>query len=316
MTEVALLAELVRSGFVEGRHYGHAVIVDPDGSVVKSWGDPMEVILPRSANKPAQATAMVRAGLELPPPLLALASSSHSGEAMHLAGVREILDGVGLGVDALQTPADYPLDALERDRWLIAGREPVPVAMNCSGKHAAMLATCVVNGWSLGQYREVDHPLQQAVLATLEELAREHVPVTGVDGCGAPVFGLTLTGLARSLSTCAQAEPVSAQGRVVAAMRAHPVMVGGSRRDVSLLMAGVRGLAVKDGAEGVFVAALPDGHAVAVKVLDGGERARIVVLVDLLERLGVQEPILESFRSAPVLGGGEPVGCVRSALTG
>lgn len=314
MTEAAVLAELVRSGFVEGRHYGHAVIVDPDGSVVSSWGDPMAVILPRSANKPVQATAMVRAGLDLTPRLLALASSSHSGEAVHLDGVQEILAGAGLEAGALRTPADYPLDPVERESWLLAGRKPVPIAMNCSGKHAAMLATCAVNGWSLEHYREMDHPLQRAVQAALAGLAGEPVTVTGVDGCGAPVFGLTVAGLARSLSACAQAAPASAEGKVVAAMRGYPVMVGGSRRDVSLLMDGIRGLVVKDGAEGVFVAALPDGHAVAVKVLDGGERARIVVLVDLLERLGVQEPILEAYRSLPVLGGGEPVGCVRSAL--
>lgn len=314
MPEVALLAELVRSGFVEGRHFGHAVIVDPDGSIARCWGDPEEVILPRSANKPAQATAMVGAGLDLTPRLLALASASHSGEPMHLLAVQEVLHGAGLGIDALRTPADYPLDPVERDVWLLAGRAPEPIAMNCSGKHAAMLVTCAVNGWDLDGYRNPEHPLQRAIEARLASLAGEPVSVTGVDGCGAPVYGLSVAGLARSLSACTQAAPESAAGQVVSAMRGHPAMVGGSRRDVSRLMAGCPGLVLKDGAEGVFVAALPDGRALAVKVLDGGERARVVVLVDLLERLGIQEPILDAYRSLPVFGGGQPVGCVRSAL--
>jgi len=314
VSEVALLAELVRSGFVEGRHYGHAVIVDPTGDLVAAWGDPQAVIFPRSANKPAQAGAMVRAGLELDPRLLALAASSHSGEAEHLVGVEEILAGAGLAEQDLRTPADLPLDPVERDAWVRADRPARPIAMNCSGKHAAMLATSVRNGWPLVDYRSPEHPLQRAISAELATLAGEPITAIGVDGCGAPVLALSVTGLARSLSACVQAEPASATGQVVSAMRAHPMMVGGSRRQVSHLMAQVPGLVVKDGAEGVFVAALPDGHAMAVKVLDGSERGRLVVLVHLLERLGVSSPILDDYRTLPVLGGGEVVGMVRSAL--
>jgi L-asparaginase II len=308
------LAELVRNGFVEGQHFGHAVMVDPGGGVIAAFGNPQAIILPRSSNKPAQATAMVRAGLDLPPRLLALAASSHSGEPDHLAGVREILAAAGLSEEALQTPADYPLDAVQRDAWVRSGWGPSPIAMNCSGKHAAMLATSVANGWPIADYRSLQHPLQRAIVAEVTELAGEPVRVTGVDGCGAPVLGLTVAGLARSLSACVQAPPGSPAAQVVESMRAHPEMVGGSRRDVSRLMSGVTGLVVKDGAEGVFVAALADGRAMAVKALDGGERARIVVLVNLLERLGVSAPILDEYRTLPVLGGGEVVGCVRHAL--
>jgi L-asparaginase II len=312
--ETAVLAELVRSGFVEGQHLGHAVIVDPTGAIAASWGDPQAVIFPRSANKPAQASAMVQSGLRLEPALLALAASSHSGEAPHLAGVRRILAGVGLTEDALRTPADYPLDPVERDDWVRADRGPVSVAMNCSGKHAGMLATCVVRNWPLADYRSPDHPLQRAIAAQVSTLAGEPIRAVGVDGCGAPVLGLTMAGLARSLSAVVQAPHGSSSHQVAAAMRAHPQMVGGRQREVSALMDAVPGLLVKDGAEGVFVAALPDGHAVAVKALDGADRARLVVLADLLGRLGVAAQALEPYRSLPIHGGGAVVGEVRSAL--
>lgn len=309
-----MLAEVVRSGFVEGRHYGHAVAVGPDGSVLRSWGDPRTLIFPRSSNKPAQAAAMVRAGLPLTGRHLALSAASHSGEGFHLAAVTEILDGAGLDASALQTPVDYPLDADERDEWIRTGRDPEPLAMNCSGKHAAMLATCVVNGWSLPGYREPDHPLQRAILAEVEQCAGEKVPVVGVDGCGAPVLALSLIGLARSASTCVTAADGSAERTVADAMRAWPEYVGGTRRDVTRLMAGIPGLLAKDGAEGVFLVGLEDGRAVAIKVLDGADRARIVALSEILLGLGVRAGVLDELRQTLVLGGGLPVGFVRPAL--
>ncbi len=314
MANPGLLAEVVRSGFVEGRHYGHAVVVGPDGSVLRSWGDPQAVIFPRSSNKPAQAAAMVRAGLPLIGPHLALSAASHSGEGFHLAAVAEILAGAGLDTSALQTPVDYPLDADERDEWIRTGRAPEPLAMNCSGKHAAMLATCVVNGWSIHDYREPDHPLQRAILAEVEHCAGEKVSVVGVDGCGAPVLALSLIGLARSASTCMTAADGSAERMVVDAMRAWPRYVGGTRRDVTRLMAGVPGLLAKDGAEGVYLVGLEDGRAVAIKVLDGADRARIVALAEILLGLGVQAAVLDDLRQTPVLGGGVPVGEVRSVI--
>lgn len=309
-----MLAEVVRSGFVEGQHYGHAVVIGSDGSILQSWGDPHAVVFPRSSNKPAQAAAMVRAGLPLTGRHLALAAASHSGEGFHLAAVTDILVGAGLDESALQTPADYPLDADERDEWIRAGRAPEPIAMNCSGKHAAMLATCSVNGWSTHDYREADHPLQRAILDEVEHCAGEKVRVIGIDGCGAPVLGLSLIGLARSASACVQAADGSAQRMVADAMRAWPHYVGGTRRDVTRLMAGVPGLLAKDGAEGVYLVALGDGRAVAIKVLDGADRARIVALAEILLGLGVQAPVLDELRQIPVLGGGRAVGVVRATL--
>src|SRR5262245_9559958 len=153
MAAPVVVAEIVRSGFVEGHHYGSVVALDESGGVDWSVGMVDRQILPRSCNKPVQAVAMLRAGLDLPPDLPALACASHSGEPLHIAGVRRILAGAGLSEDALQTPPDYPLDDAAREAVIRAGGTRSPLLMNCSGKHAAMLATCVVNGWDAATYR-------------------------------------------------------------------------------------------------------------------------------------------------------------------
>jgi L-asparaginase II len=313
VTDAPTLVEVVRSGFVECLHRGSVVALDADGSVAFAVGDPERPILPRSSNKPMQAVAMLRAGLDLDGKLLALACASHSGEPFHLDGVREILAGAGLDESALQTPADFPVDEVEKLAYVARGGQPAAVAMNCSGKHAAMLATCVHNGWPTTSYRDPAHPLQQAVREAIEDLAAERVSATGVDGCGAPVFGLTLAGLARAFRAIAIAGDGTAEQRVAASIRSHPEWLGGTRRDVTRLIEGVPGLIAKDGAEGVYAAALPDGRAVALKIEDGGQRARPPVMAAALARLGVDAPVLAELRSAPLLGGGEPVGDVRFA---
>ncbi|MEP6761111.1 MAG: asparaginase [Sporichthyaceae bacterium] len=313
MTDAAVLIEVVRSGFVECVHRGSVVALDADGSVAFALGDPPRPILPRSSNKPMQAVAMLRAGLDLNGKLLALACASHSGEPFHLDGVREILAGAGLDESALQTPPDYPVDEIEMLAYVARGGRPSSAAMNCSGKHAAMLATCVHNGWPTTSYRDVDHPLQRAVRAAIEDLATEKVSATGVDGCGAPVFGLTLAGLARAFRAIVLAGDGTAEQRVASAIRSHPQWLGGTRRDVTRLIEGVPGLIAKDGAEGVYAAALPDGRAVALKIDDGGQRARPPVMAAALARLGVDAPVLAELSSTPLLGGGVPVGDVRFA---
>ncbi|MBO0845327.1 MAG: asparaginase, partial [Nocardioides sp.] len=195
MTAVPV-AEIVRSGFVEGHHYGHLLALDADGVVAWSVGDVHAPILPRSSNKPVQALGMVRAGLDLPPDLLALACASHSGEPFHIDGVRRILASAGLSEANLQTPSDYPLDDESREQVIRDGGTKAPVLMNCSGKHAAMLATCVVNGWPTETYRDPDHPLQKQIAGIFAEMTGETIAATAVDGCGAPLFSASLVGLA------------------------------------------------------------------------------------------------------------------------
>ena len=309
-----MLVEVVRSGFVEGHHRGSVIALGADGEVAFAAGDPAAAVFPRSSNKPMQAVGMLRAGLELEGELLALACASHSGEPFHLDGVRRVLAGAGLDEAALQTPPELPVDEAERLAYVRAGGEPTPIAMNCSGKHAAMLATCVRNGWPTDCYREPDHPLQQALRDTLEDLAGEDVTATGVDGCGAPLFAISLLGLARAFRAVATAPPGTPEGAVADAIRMYPRWLGGTRRDVTALVAGVPGLIAKDGAEGVYAAALPDGRAVALKIDDGASRARPPVMVSALRRLGVEADVLDELAEAPLLGGGRPVGAVRSVL--
>jgi L-asparaginase II len=254
---------------------------------------------------------MLRHGLDLDGELLALAASSHSGEPGHREGVQVILTAAGLTEHALQNTPALPSNATERKRWLLGERRPSSLAQGCSGKHAAMVATCVANAWPVETYRDPDHPLQQAIAGVLAELSRDDVTAVVVDGCGAPAHAITLTGLARAFSAIATGTPASAEGRLAAAVRAHPWFVGGTGRDVTDLMTAVPSLIAKDGAEAVYAAALPDGRAAAVKISDGGPRAGAVVLGEALRRLGVAADQLQALAGPPVLGHGERVGLVR-----
>ena len=186
--------------------------------------------------------------------------------------------------------------------------------MNCSGKHAAMLATCVLNGWPVRGYLAADHPLQRAIMHTVEDVAGEHVTATGVDGCGAPLFALTLAGLARAFRALVLAAPGTPERRVADAMRAHPEWTSGTSRDERKLMDAVPGLLLKGGAEGVDAFALSDGNGVragAVKIDDGAHRGRTPVTVAVLRLLGVTVP--DELATAPVIGGDAEVGVIRAA---
>ncbi|MFK4148663.1 asparaginase [Streptomyces sp. NPDC004065] len=305
------VAHLVRGGLTEGVHHGSVAVLGADGTVAFQLGDVEAAFYPRSALKPVQAVAMIRAGLPLEGELLSLAAASHSGEEAHLAGARRILEAAGLTEDHLRNVPDLPYDPAVRDMWLREGRPASRLAQNCSGKHAAMLHTCVLNGWSLGDYLDPAHPLQQAVAATVEDLTGQRVARVTVDGCGAPLFAVSLHGLARAVARIASAAPGTPEARVADAMRRHPETASGSRRDVAVLMRAVPGLLAKDGFEGVQVAALPDGRAVAVKIADGADRARVPVAAAALVRAGVNPALLEPFAGEPVFGGGRPVGRVR-----
>jgi L-asparaginase II len=305
-----ILAEVVRSGFVESRHHGSVVVLDASGAVTASAGDATGPILPRSANKPLQTVGMLRAGLRPADPAdLALISGSHYGEPFHIERARAILRSAGLDEDALRCPADLPLSAPERTAVLRAGGEPAPILMNCSGKHAGMLATCVANGWSLGDYLDAKHPLQVALAAAVADMAGEPIAATGVDGCGAPVFALSLAALARAFLRLVDAAPGTPERRVADEMRSHPELVAGTDADDTRLMQAVPGLLAKGGAEGVVAVAVPAAGAVAIKIDDGAMRARTPVLLSALRKLGVSVPAL----TEPVFGGGQPVGEVRAA---
>jgi L-asparaginase II len=311
-SSVVPLAYLTRSGLIESVHHGSAIVLDADGTELISLGKPGTPMLPRSALKPLQLLAMLRSGLSLADAeLVALASASHSGEPFHQAGVDRILAGAGLGEEVLQNTPDLPLGEAERVLWQRLRRPATAKAQNCSGKHAAMLATCVVNGWPLESYLDPGHPLQVRIAETVADLAGEPVAASAVDGCGAPALSISLTGLARAFAALASAAPDSPEGLVAAAVRAQPQWLGGTGREVTALILAVPGLIAKDGAEGVYAAALPDGRAVALKIADGSNRPRQAVMAALLLRLDLADDAVAALTlmsSQPVLGHGRPVG--------
>lgn len=310
MVESPVLLDVRRGGVVESRHRGRIVLLNPSGAVEVSAGPVDAPMLPRSSLKPFQATAMLAHGFAGDEASLALAAASHDGEPMHLEGVRRTLAGAGLAEDRLQCPADLPAGRAAMLAWVAAGQGPARVCHNCSGKHAAMLATCVANDWDAATYRDPRHPLQESVRSTIERLCADEVSSVTVDGCGAPAFAISLVGLARGFAALARAAAPSAEAQVRDAMTSHPQLVGGTGRAVTDLMAGVPGLLCKDGAEGVWGAALPDGRAAAVKADDGGARTLGPLLAAVLRHWGVAGPAVEHWSTVALLGGGAEVGAV------
>ncbi len=319
MSTMPAVAEIVRSGFVEGHHYGSLVALAADGTVEWLVGEVTTPVLPRSCNKPIQALAMVEAGLDLPPELLALACASHSGEPFHVEGVRRILASAGLDESALQTPVDYPVDDTAAEAVIRAGGAKSSILMNCSGKHAAMLATCVVNGWDTATYLEPSHPLQVQILETFSRLTGEPVTTIAIDGCGAPLLPASLTGLARAFAALATATD-GPMHRIATAIREHPENVSGTTRDELALLRAVPGMIGKAGAESCYAVALPDGRAWALKTDDGAARVRPVLMAEalrrsgLLEEDGVDVEAVQKTGQHVLLGGGKPVGEIRAAF--
>ncbi len=319
------VAEIVRSGFVEGHHYGSLVALDRDGVVVWSVGAAATPVLPRSCNKPLQALGMVRQGLDLPSELLALACASHSGEGFHVEGARRILASAGLDESALQTPPDWPLDDEARNELIRAGGQKSSILMNCSGKHSAMLATCVLNGWDTATYLDPQHPLQRAIADTFAEMTGEPVECTAVDGCGAPLLSTSLVGLARAFRRLALGldgndKPDERSQGVADAIRQHPAYVSGTTRDELALLTALPGSIGKAGAESCYAVALADGRSFALKTDDGAARVRPVLMAEMLRRVGVLDEdgvdadTIRRTGELPLLGGGRPVGEIRASF--
>ena len=303
----AVLAEYVRDGFVESVHRGYLLALNADGSTNFTLGNSEQLIFPRSCVKPIQGAAMVRAGLKLEPRLLALGCSSHSGSAEHISAVREILALAKLDETALQCMLDKPLGETERRMW--GDKPPTRISMNCSGKHAAMLLTCVTNGWPSESYLDPTHPLQVAIKAELEALSGEAITLTSTDGCGAPLFLMSLAGLARAIRGITLSTDEAHQS-VMNASRAFPEMVAGEGRLTTEMMKAVPGLYMKDGAEAVEVASIKDGRTLVFKVADGSLRPFRVLVHAGLKRLGIDSP----YETENVLGGDRVIGAIRATF--
>ena len=299
-----VLAELTRGGKVESVHAGHAVALNADGSIFFQKGDPTLPMYSRSSLKSIQASAMVRAGLDLEPRLLALVCASHAGTQMHQSGAQAILAKAGLDEHSLHCVMDRPLD-----EELRRTSQPTRLAMNCSGKHAGMIVTCHINGWPIETYMEPDHPLQKLIAQEVEMMTGEPIVNTTVDGCGAPLFMFSLLGLARAIRNLTiSSDPIHQS--IAQACRQFPEMVSGEGRLATRLMQSIDGLFMKDGAEGVNVASLIDGRAFALKISDGNARAVPAVTAALLAQCGIDAHEVEE----NVLGGGKPMGSIRATF--
>ena len=314
------LAVVERSGFVESRHAGSAVVLGPEGDIVRTLGAPDKPVFPRSSMKPFQAVAVMGAGVPLEGASAVLATASHAGTPAHLSVVRKLLAQAQLTEDALRCPADWPLDTAARDELVRAGEHKHPLYMNCSGKHAAMLLACRVNGWPTESYLDPQHPIQQHIRDTVERFTGEKVVATGIDGCGAPVHAMSLLSLARGIqriATASEGSPFALFRN--AALLKNAVLADGWAIDgpgrANTVVIDELGVFAKGGAEGVMVMAAPDGTTVTLKVLDGSLRAASIVALRLLADAGALSHD-DVDRVAPrldlaVLGRGEPVGAIR-----
>jgi len=304
------LAQIVRDGVVESLHHGILAVVDASGETLLERGNPDAVVYPRSTVKPLQALAVLATGVELTPLEMVLTTASHCGSLEHREAVSAFLGRHGLTAELLQCPADWPLGGHERQEMQISGMAQSRLAMNCSGKHAGFLAASQHAGWGLEDYLHPSHPLQKSIIATLEHWSGEAVTVSSTDGCGAPLHGISVRGLARAIARVASGED-SHSAALVQAVGAHPFAIDGHNRANTLTIERLGGIA-KIGAEGLVVIGLPSGIAVALKIMDGSMRATTPVALEALLTIGAitasDRDWLVAKVAEPVYGGDAIIG--------
>jgi L-asparaginase II len=299
-----VLAKVIRGDLVESLHLGHQIVLNSDGSTYLSKGSPELPIYPRSAIKSLQAAAMLKAGLKVELNELAIICASHSGSQNHIDLVTKTLTSRDISISQLKNAADKPLGEKEKISW--GDKQPSQLAQNCSGKHAGMLITCQQNGWDVKSYLDLDHPLQVAIKNEIEELSGEKVSAVSVDGCGAPLFAISLIGLARSISNLVKSKNDPYQ-QIVLACAKYPELVAGEGRLTTRMMRAVPGLFMKEGAEGVQVCALRDGRVIAIKIIDGSWRPVAPIIMEIFNRWGVDMPD----ESVKIYGGDSLVGEIK-----
>ena len=297
-----VLAKVTRSDLVESLHLGHLIVLNEDGSTYLSKGSPELPIYPRSAIKSLQAAAMLKAGLKVEENELAIICASHSGSQSHIDLVTKMLTLRGISIDQLKNAVDKPLGEKEKTTW--GDQPPSQLAQNCSGKHAGMLITCQQKGWDINTYLDLNHPLQVAIKNEIEELSGEKVSATSVDGCGAPLFAISLIGLAKAISNLVKSKEKHYQ-QIVSACMKYPELVAGEGRLTTRMMRAVPGLFMKEGAEGVQVCALRDGRVIAIKIIDGSWRPVAPIIMEIFKRWGVEMPdeSVKIYGGASVIGG-------------
>ncbi len=298
-----IIAEVTRGGMVESRHRGSLAVVDAKGRVVEAIGIVDEPIYPRSAIKPLQAILLVESGaadrFQVSDSEVTLASASHNGEPMHVEAVRAWLQRIGLSENDLECGAQLPGYAGVAHELIRSGIAPTALHNNCSGKHTGFLTVARHLGVPTKGYIEPEHPVQRLLFKLFEELCAADLSrrPRGRDGCGIPVFGITLAEMARALAQLADPEGLAptragACRRIVRSVAANPLLIAGTGRFDSKVIAGTGGaILVKGGAEGVHAAALPtQGLGIALKIEDGAGRASGVALGQALVHMGAITP--------------------------
>ena len=298
----------VRNGLPESLHGVSIFATDAIGAELYRSGDTDRPLFYRSAVKPLQATVALEAGLYLPPEHVAVACASHSGWPAHIAIVRLMLHDAGLDERALQCPAVWPLSQSARDLQMRRGvRSAKRVFHNCSGKHAAMLAACVAQGWPIDSYLSPDHPLQQQIVEVVAEATDVRPEPVGVDGCGAPTLRGSVRGLAAAF---AQLSSNRRYERASSAIARFPSLVADNERADGKL-ARWWGGPVKVGAEGQ-IGIGRHGIGIAAKAKAGGRDVAVAAIIAAVSDLGLLPDAMRSSLAGqaapPVLGGGVPVG--------
>ncbi len=291
------MVKVLRNDFIESLHFGDAIVVGPNGNVLIEWGDPDKIIFPRSAMKIIQAIPLLESGAassyKLGDKQLAIACSSHQGSLMHTKIIKDWLKKIGLSEKDLKCSIQPPSDRFQRQKLKDLDEKPSTLHNNCSGKHVSFLTFVKHSNLSF-EYNDVNHPLQQKIRILLEELSGETVKDHGIDGCSAPNFRCSIRGLAYAMHSLTDTERLGKiRGKsvkvILRGMQNYPLLVAGSGRACSELMMATESPAiVKTGAEGVFVAVLPEKRiGVALKVLDGSTRASEAAIALILVRLGI-----------------------------
>jgi L-asparaginase II len=299
--EGEVLAEVTRGGIVESLHLGHLIVLNSDGTTYLSKGSPELAFYPRSAVKSLQASAMLKAGLTVSDEELAIVCASHSGNQVHIDLVTKMLEKRDIPLSAMKNATDKPLGEKEKISW--GDKAGTQLTQNCSGKHAGMLIACQQNGWDMKTYLEMNHPLQIAIKNEIELLAGEKVSASTFDGCGAPLYAISLTGLAKAISTVVKSND-GVYKQIVAACSKYPELVAGEGRLTTRMMRAVPGLFMKEGAEGIEVCALSDGRVIAIKIIDGSWRPVAPIIMEVFKRWGVAMPD----ESIKIYGGDKVVG--------
>ena len=309
-----IMCEIWRGSYLESVHTGMAVICDKDGEISHQWGDPNALILPRSSVKMMQAIPLIISGAEkkfsIGEDLLALACASHNAAEIHLSRVLGWLSHIGFSETDLRCGPQPSKDPYVKKQMLEKGQSPCQIHNNCSGKHAGFLS--VSRHLNAGpEYTDPDHPVQLMVMDVFQELTQNKVDGITIDGCSAPNPAIPLYSLAKAMSWFATAHKRDDQLSKAAlklrnAMVNYPELVAGELRACTNLMKACEKKAIlKTGAEGVFVAILPElEKGIALKIFDGGTRASECAIASLLIQLGVlnpNHPTALAYTHAPIL---------------